>query len=196
MTIIVIGNGESRANINLFDIKNKTIGCNAIIRDYPVDCLVCVDRRMVKEAIDLNYQQKIYTRKDWISQFSNNNQVQELPLLPFPNKKTKADDPFNWGSGPYAVLLGAYSDNEIKLIGFDLFSESSTVNNIYKGTKNYDPIGHKAIDPRFWIYQIKQIFSLFKNHKFILYQKNTWSIPKQWILPNVSLDNIDNFKYN
>ena len=48
--MLVIGNGESRCDINLSEINTTKIGCNAIVRDFFVDHLVCVDRRMVDEA--------------------------------------------------------------------------------------------------------------------------------------------------
>ena len=43
----VLGNGESRQQVNVKNLKGIKIGCNAIIRDYKVDHLICVDRRMV-----------------------------------------------------------------------------------------------------------------------------------------------------
>ena len=57
--MLVIGNGESRLKTNLNKIEDIKIGCNAICRDMPVDHLVCVDRRMVLEAISLNYTNPI-----------------------------------------------------------------------------------------------------------------------------------------
>ena len=67
--MLVIGNGESRADIDIDSIKDTKIGCNAILRDYFVEHLVCVDRKMVREAIEANYKSNIYTRKDWIEEF-------------------------------------------------------------------------------------------------------------------------------
>ena len=51
-----IGNGESRTTINIDKLYGPTVGCNAVHRDYYTDHLVCVDRRMVKEAITSNTQ--------------------------------------------------------------------------------------------------------------------------------------------
>ena len=64
--ILVVGNGESRKDVNINNIPMKKIGCNAIYRDYYVDHLVCVDKRMCQEAINAGFQQnsKIYTRYD------------------------------------------------------------------------------------------------------------------------------------
>lgn len=195
MTILAIGNGESRAAVNLKKIKYKTIGCNAIYRDHLVDYLVCVDRRMVVEALQHGYKNKIFTRQNWMSQFSEYKHIVPVPSIPNLKIKNKADDPFNWGSGPYAILLSALSDYTIIMIGFDLYGNGKLINNFYKGSNNYDPATHHAIDPRYWIYQINKIFKTFCNHSFIIYQDTDWNLPPQWQLPNVSVDKITNFKY-
>ena len=46
-----IGNGESRTPINIDKLEGPKVGCNAIYRDYSLDYLVCVDKRMMDEAI-------------------------------------------------------------------------------------------------------------------------------------------------
>ena len=50
--MLVIGNGESRKSLDISTLKLPTVGCNAIFRDMKVDHLVCVDRRMIREALD------------------------------------------------------------------------------------------------------------------------------------------------
>lgn len=196
MTVLAIGNGESRFNLKLTKVKYTTIGCNGIHRDFTPNYLVCVDRRMVTEALEKNFQNKILTRQDWLPQFSKFKQVLPVPSLPFIENKTKADNPFNWGSGPYALLLAAMLDYEVNMIGFDLYGKDKLINNIYKGSTNYDPPSHHAIDPRYWIYQISKIFKSFANTAFTIFQTPDWNIPTQWNLPNVSVDIIDNLKYN
>ena len=47
-----IGNGESRNKVSIGNLTGIKVGCNAILRDYNVDYLVCVDRRMVTEALE------------------------------------------------------------------------------------------------------------------------------------------------
>lgn len=191
--MLIIGNGESRQTINLSDIEGIKIGCNAICRDVKVDHLICVDRRMVQEAIDLQYKGTIYTRQDWVNSFKQYNNVTTVPDVPY-DGDIRMDQPFQWGSGPYAVLLGAYMSTKftLKLIGFDLFSETGHVNNIYKDTVHYDKGTKDAIDPRYWIYQIGKVFECFSKNKFIVYQKSGWKLPDQWRLGNVFLDNLDN----
>ena len=187
--MLVIGNGESRAGIDINAIDDLKIGCNAIHRDFNVDHLVCVDKRMVQEAISQNITNPIYTRSDWIDIFKNCNNVKILPPLPYTGNE-RYDEPFQWGSGPYAVLMGAKLSINVSLIGFDLYSENNTVNNIYKSTPNYDDSHKKAVDPRYWIHQIGKVFELYRKRDFTIYQKQDWQLPKAWNYPNVKVDTI------
>jgi len=191
--MFVFGNGESRKNIDISNIKIPKIGCNALQRDFRVDHLVCVDRRMVNESIRANYNKKckIYTRRDWWPSYRLNINVHQVPGLPYSGKQ-RADDPFQWGSGPYAVLLGATLSDDLKLLGFDLYSKTKNVNNIYKNTENYDTADKRAVDPRYWIYQIGKVFEHFPQTKFTLYVEDAWVLPKSWKRDNVILDNISN----
>ena len=195
--MLVIGNGESRKNINLNKFQENKIGCNAVVRDYWVDHLICVDRRMVDEAVQkhANKFKFIYTREDWLSGRDHIKNLLTVPELPYKGHQ-RPDDPFHWGSGPYAVLLGALLDTTVKLIGFDLHSKNTKVNNIYKDTENYDPSTKTAIDPRYWIHQIGKVFECFPKHKFVIYTDNDWECPNFWNRPNVSVDNYSKLLYN
>lgn len=197
--MLVIGNGESRKNINIDNIISPKVGCNAIMRDYPVDYLVCVDRRMVEEAISLgiNNHSLVYTRKDWYNSYKNHKRLRMVPDLPYVGSE-RWDEPFNWGSGPYAVLLAAKLDKErdVQLIGFDLYSKTNTVNNIYKGTPNYDSEDKRPVDPRYWIHQIGMVFKNFPKVTFTIYQEPNWELPKAWKYSNVMLDKLSNISYN
>lgn len=190
---LVIGNGESRANVNIDNITQTKFGCNAILRDFWVNHLICVDRKMVREAVNSNYNGIIYTRKDWYNEFQYTDQVKIVPDLPYEGPE-RADDPFHWGSGPYAVLLASILTNgweeDINLIGFDLYSNTDRVNNIYKDTPNYNNSDHHAIDPRYWIHQIGVIFEKFPYHRYKIYAPDDWNLPKSWNAMNVSLDKL------
>ena len=188
--MLVIGNGESRLHLDLNKIDNIKIGCNAICRDHSVDHLVCVDRRMVSEAIDSKFPNTIYTRQDWIHQFDEHKNIEVVPTVPYDPEERK-DEPFQWGSGPYAVLLGATLAKKVALVGFDLFSSTGTVNNIYKDTIHYDKADKHAVDPSYWIHQIGKVFQCFPLNKFTVYQNRQWILPDSWKYPNVFLDNLD-----
>jgi hypothetical protein len=171
--MLVIGNGESRKDIDLDKHIDTKIGCNAIHRDYRVDHLICVDRRMVKEAVEqgANEHALVYTREDWFGNYKQYKRIRTVPALPYVGSD-RWDEPFQWGSGPYAVLLGA------KLS--------------YKDTSGYDAGTKHAVDPRYWIHQIGKVFELYRRRKFTIYQTSNWKLPKCWNYSNVSLDTLDN----
>ena len=189
----VFGNGESRTSVDIDKLDGIKIGCNAIYRDYAVDHLVCVDRRMVNEAIDngANDYALVYTREDWLSQYKQFKRIRAVPVLPY-NGTERWDEPFQWGSGPYAVLLAAKlcKGDTVRLLGFDLYSSTATVNNVYKSTCNYDSADKRAVDPRYWIHQIGKIFEIYPRRTFRIYQEQGWELPKAWNYPNVSVDKI------
>lgn len=198
--MLVIGNGESRKHIDISKLQGPKVGCNAIFRDYFTDYLVCVDRRMVAEAllaeVNIRKDTLVYTRPDWYDQFKTI-RVREVPKLPYKGNE-RWDEPFNWGSGPYAVLLGAMfsKEREVNLIGYDLYSKTKLVNNIYKSTANYDSADKRAVDPRYWIHQIGMVFKYFPKIEFTIFQEPDWELPQAWNYPNVKVDTISNISYN
>ncbi len=188
---IVFGNGESRAGIDLHQYKNYiTVGCNAIHRDFTVDHLICCDARMVREALENpeTDHSKIYVRDNWHHYFRKilkNKHIQLVPELPYKGDK-RPDQPIHWGSGPYAVLVAANLDvDEIHLLGFDLYSRSGKVNNVYKGTQNYNSENSSAVDHSYWQYQIAKIFDHYPQKKFKIINKNFWDMPEDWRKNNV-----------
>jgi hypothetical protein len=191
--MLVIGNGESRKDIDISAFNETKVGCNAIVRDFFVNHLVCVDRRMVEEVLQLSSFDKIYTRQDWINSYTSNKTVTTVPKLLEDGTK-RWDEPFQWGSGPYAVLLSAKlcKGPTVRLVGFDLHSATNTVNNLYKDTSNYDPADKNAVDPKYWVHQISKVFEWFPQLHFKIYQKEDWILPNSWQKDNVSLDNLDN----
>lgn len=189
---VVIGNGESRKNLdlNIFH-SNILIGCNALHRDFIPDHLVCCDRRMAAEATE-NPNTKntlIYVRPSWYHYFKKilkNKNVRLVPTLPYKGE-LKRDDPDHWGSGGFAILLASTLNvDKIEIIGFDLYPIDKSVNNVYKGTKNYAKIDSQPVDPQYWIYQIAQVFKHFPNKEFIVRNNCNWTIPDDWKKNNVS----------
>jgi hypothetical protein len=198
--MLVLGNGESRKAIDISRLKDFKIGCNAVFRDHTVDHLICVDRRMMNEALDAgaNLASLVYTRKDWFNSYKDNfKRIRLVPDLPYAGSE-RPDDPWHWGSGPYAVLLAAkISKNKtVKLLGFDLYGIDNKVNNVYKDTPNYDNSEKRAVDPRYWIYQIGKVIECFSDVNFTIYQEDDWQLPKAWNYTNVTVDSISNIYYN
>ncbi len=189
--VLVIGNGESRSQVDLDQYTSNTIiGCNAVHRDHKVDHLICCDRRMAEEATN-NLEiadTQIYVRSKWFHYFrkiKKNKNIRELPLLPY-NGTTKKDDPEHWGSGGYAVLLAAALDfKDIEMIGFDLYPINDKVNNIYKDTENYSKSNSQPVDPSYWIYQIGKVFSHYPECSFTIRNNQSWSMPLEWQKNNV-----------
>jgi hypothetical protein len=194
-----IGNGESRQHIDIKRLEGLKVGCNAIYRDYDTEYLVCVDRRMVEEAINAgaNISSLIYTRSDWYDRYKGFLHVRQLPELPYQGTQ-RWDEPFQWGSGPYAVLIAAKYAKEgfVNLLGFDLYSKTKTVNNVYKGTSNYDNADKRPVDPRYWIHQISMVFNCYPKLQFRILQDQEWALPQAWKYPNVKVDSISNIYYN
>jgi len=194
-----IGNGESRSIIDISKLDGPKSGCNAIMRDYNMDYLVCVDKRMMEEALNSQVNMKgslVYTRPEWFHRYKSI-RVREVPELPYVGSD-RWDEPFQWGSGPYAVLIAAKYAKEkyVNLIGFDLHSKTETVNNIYKSTPNYDDASKRPVDPRYWIHQIGMVFECFPKIQFTIYQEPGWELPKAWNYPHVKVDKISNIYYN
>ena len=191
-SMLVIGNGESRTSVNINKLNYTKIGCNAILRDFRVDHLICVDKRMLVEAFDNCYHDnaKVYTRENHFVNYKSEKNIRMVPYLPYAGME-RPDDPIHWGAGPYAVLLAAkLTTNDIHLLGFDLYGIDNKVNNIYKDTTNYALARKSPVDPRYWIYQIAKVFECFPNTRFIVHQDQTWQRPKAWKQTNVKVDNI------
>ena len=133
--VSIIGNGESRRGFDISPLKlfSTVIGCNAIYRDYVTEYLVCCDRHMCQQAVNATGKgTTIFTRENWAAQFANWPNVRKLPDLPYSGDK-RQDEPFHWGTGPYAGVLGlTFKPKAIFMMGFDLFPiEEGKVNNIY-----------------------------------------------------------------
>lgn len=194
---MVLGNGESRKHLNLTSIiqKSTLIGCNGIHRDHYTDYICCCDKRMVSEVLARKKSKVpfIYTREKFYSDFNklhNQKRVRKFPNLPYEGDR-KQDNPEHWGSGPYAVLLAAeLGFKKIYMAGFDLYGTNYLINNIYKGTQNYNPSTSRAVDPSFWIYQINKVFQQYSETDFFVYNFDTWTKPKEWDSPNVKIKNI------
>lgn len=189
--VLVIGNGQSRSQIDLESFKSQTlIGCNAIHRDIVVDHLICCDRRMAEESTNnpSTEETQIYVRPHWFHYFrkiKKNKNVNLLPSLPYEGE-SKKDKPEHWGSGGYAVLLAAtLGFTEIELLGFDLYPIDQAVNNIYKDTQHYARTGSQPVDPSYWIYQIEKVFLYYPKTNFIIRNKELWSMPIEWRKNNV-----------
>lgn len=195
---LVIGNGESRKNINLQKYTGNIVmyGCNAVHRDAIVDYLICCDQRMVSEAIlDVNTSKTlIYTRQLAIQRHKSLLNLRLLPEAPPPYISRK-DQSQHWGSGSYALFLASMKNfKKIYVLGFDLYGNGRYINNLYKDTKNYKKSPSPAIDPSYWIYQCAKVFKMDLNKKFIIVNESSWTMPNEWSFPNIDFLDINYFE--
>ena len=201
-SVLVIGNGESRGSINIQNLLGNIslVGCNAIHRDAVVNHLICCDERMVREAVENPNTAStfIYVREhayQWFRKVQKRKNIILLPDIP-DQEHNRIDQPRNWGSGTYALLVASQlpKTKKIYLLGFDLYGNDRLVNNLYKNTKNYSAGGSHAIDPSYWIWQAAKVFKLFPTIEYNIVNYNNWLMPPEWKKSNVEFLSIENFK--
>ena len=126
----VIGNGESRRNINIDSLRDfaPVWGCNRIYQDWHVDNLVAIDQTQMEFILRDGYHTKanVYTRKRWSPLF---NGVPEVKYIPeFRDEGTeKWQKQWHWNSGPLAILnaLLCSSASLISFISLSLIASVS-----------------------------------------------------------------------
>jgi len=180
--VSLIGNGESREGFDITPLKkiSTVVGCNAIFRDYNLEYVSCCDKHMVQEAANTcGKNTNIFTRQDWHGQFAMWPNVKKFPDLPY-NGPDRADEPFHWGSGPYAGVIGlTFKPKVIFMVGFDLYSfEKGKVNNVYKDTKGYEYI-KREVDPKYWIHQFAKLMEL-NSCRWLIVNRERWKMPEAW----------------
>ena len=194
----VIGNGESRRNINIDSLRDfaPVWGCNRIYQDWHVDNLVAIDQAQMEFILRDDYHTKanVYTRKRWSPLF---NGVPEVKYIPeFRDEGTeKWQKQWHWNSGPLAMFLACDQGADILcMLGFDFYGNAGKSNNIYKGMPGYDKADHRAVDPGFWIQQFVQLAQWYPNTQFVQVQPAGWYVPDMWRdVPNLSIDTPETF---
>lgn len=197
---LAIGNGESRLELDLHSITSnfETVGCNAICRDVNVDHLVCCDYRMVIESFEhITPTTQLYLRDEHYQIFKKSNKYSNINPVPQIEGiiNSRHSLPQHWGSGTYAVLVAAQRPNTtVYMVGFDLYSQTSLVNNVYKNTRNYASAQSLPVDPAYWIEQISQVFASYPHKHFVVVNTQEWELPPAWDLPNTSKISYVTFK--
>ena len=180
--VSIIGNGESRTGFDITPLKkfSTVIGCNAIFRDYNLEYISACDKHMCQEALNTaGKNTKVYTRKDWHGQFAMWPNARSFPELPCEGSN-RADEPFHWGSGPYAGVIGlTFKPKVIFMVGFDLYGfTKGEVNNVYKNTSGYEYI-KREVDPSYWIHQFGKLMEL-NSARWIVVNEKGWKMPEEW----------------
>lgn len=188
----VLGNGVSRKNINLHNLKllGKIYGCNALYREFTPDVLVATDRPIATMIQNSGYAKAnlFYTRK---------------PLEGLGAKHVPKEY-YGYSSGPIATALAAFDGcRRIYMIGFDMGpTQNKKFNNLYAGTEFYKGIDALPTFTGNWIKQIIKITNDFPNTRFFrICGETTARIPELESVKNLDhqdltafLDRINNKK--
>lgn len=132
---LIIGNGKSRLQFDLHELHKiyTTYGCNALYRDFMPDYLVSHDMGIADEIIDNNvhYKTKFYTQHG--TKMDHRLSIGE-PI------NFVISDSFMGDSGTGALRLACSNNHEnIYMIGFDYSDNNQYIDNVYAGSKHYQP---------------------------------------------------------
>ena len=148
MIAFVLGNGESRKDINLDKLKKygTVFGCNAVYRNHSPDYLIAVDPKMISEITQHNYQN---THSVWTNPHKDTNNIQGINFF---------NPSLGWSSGPTALNMAVEKGfKEIYVIGFDFGGIDGKFNNVYKDTQNYMSSKDSPTFYGNWVNQIKTV---------------------------------------
>ncbi len=174
MRCFVLGNGRSRLNLKLNQLKRygKVYGCNALYREFEPDYLIAVDPKMVVEIEKSGYQ---LTHEVWTN----------------PNQKYRSfvgfkyfNPSLGWSSGPTALDLAVKNGaTEVYIFGFDFVGVNGLLNNVYADTTNYRKSSDTATYYGNWQRQTEQIIKQNWRVKFYRVITDDFFNP-EWIYPN------------
>lgn len=158
--ITVIGNGESRKNIDISKIKGVTVGCNAIYLHESVDYICAMDKfwrdKIVKE-----------TKIPLISRLHNMAFQTTLELFDGEWQNTKC--PYRgYCSGISALdyMASIHRGENIFLIGFDFGYKGDKVNHVYKDTPNHPTADKKAQNEDIFLKQCIETVKRYPKNNF------------------------------
>ena len=108
------------------------------------------------------------------------------------DKVKNVEYPREWCAGTTAIHLACQQGaTKVYMLGFDLSSYDSPLNNIYKGSNNYLPEYAKGFNPVNWNLQLGAVFGEFQDVEFV------WVNPVHTILDDVrqKFRNVDFLTY-
>lgn len=158
--ITIIGNGESRKDINISKINGMKVGCNAIYLYEKVDLICAMDKfwrdKVIKETTTPLLSRKI-----------NNSFQTTLQIYDGQWKNTNC--PYRgYCSGTTALdyILHTYND-DVYLIGFDFDYNGEYVNHIYKDTKNHPKSNRPAQNENIFLNETLEIIKRYPRKNVI-----------------------------
>jgi len=112
------------------------------------------DKSKYKERIN-----KSYAYISWISENDKSNCITDV----YDDGRDRG-----WACGATTGYIAVKNENptDVYLIGHDLYSHTTKVNNLYKGTKNYVTTDHHPTPALNWIQQWSDLFKEFPNINF------------------------------
>lgn len=132
---LIIGNGKSRLQFDLIQLQElfTTYGCNALYRDFISDYLISHDFGIADEIVEnrVHYKTNFYTQHG--TKMDNRHSRGE-PI------KFVIQDKYMGDSGTGALRLACMNGHKnIYMIGFDYSDNNTYIQNVYAGTKHYQP---------------------------------------------------------
>jgi hypothetical protein len=183
---IIIGNGESRKQMNLNLIKNhkggllasgalQSYGCNALYRDFSPNFLVTNGKEITTEIADSGY--------------ANDNIVyaHANSMLDYPGKFYLIPQDPSWNAGAIATYLACFDGHKtVYLLGFDGIDTPTSGYNVYHGTNGYPEPSYGYSD-EFWVKSMMIIFNTYDDVDFVrVMPTKFWNMPEVWkYVPNL-----------
>lgn len=132
---LIIGNGKSRVVFDLHKLQSlfTTYGCNALYRDFIPDYLIAHDFGIADEILDnrIHYKTKFYTQHG--TKMDRRYDMKE-PI------NFVIQDKYMGDSGTGALRLACMNGHKvIYMIGFDYSNDNKYIDNVYAGTRHYQP---------------------------------------------------------
>ena len=177
---VVIGNGDSRKNYELFLLKNhhagpaganavQTYGCNALYRDFDPTFLVATGPIICQEIANSGFchDRIVYANAEIVAQYPG-----EFYLIP---------QDLHYNAGALAAYLACFDGHEkVYLMGFDCGAGENYNNNMYADTNGYAPINQNYSD-ELWVKTLVHVMETYNEVEFVRVMPTAgWYCPDAW----------------
>lgn len=181
---IAIGNGESRLDFDLRFVTGhkgghtegrlQSYGCNALYRNFTPDYLITVGDVVAEEIVNSGFcdDNIVYANADLVTRYPGKFYL--VPQNPLMNAGTLA---------AYMACFDGHS--KVFLIGYDMYDEETTVNNIYKNTNGYSNSADRE-NGEFYVLSLAMIMQTYNDVEFVrvMPSEHHWSHTEIDSLPN------------
>ena len=184
MIAFVVGNGESRKDVNIDKIKKygTVFACNAAYRNHSPDYLIAVDPTMIMEITQQNYQNN---HSVWTNHHKDVDDIEGIHFF---------STNLGWSSGPTALNMAVSKGfKEIYVLGFDFGGIDGKFNNVYKDTRNYMSSKDSPTFYGNWVNQVKTVLDNTDAKIYRVINKNHQKI--QDYMPELSWQEIEMAKF-